>query len=468
MQNLKISPYLKFIKRKNDYAVYHSLLGRLVIMNKSAFFYLRKLQKSSALKDAEIKTKNIKLNKFLSDLKERHFLVPADFDEYTYIKNDEKLRAKKAKSGYLVRGLQLIVSNTCNFRCKYCFVNDLYNSVERASLQTSPQNQMMKWKIAKMAMNKTLKLLQKNKHKTLTVEFFGGEPLTNWPLVKKTIKYYKNKKYGIKIIYTITTNGSLITDEMAKIFKEYKVAVVISFDSPKNTERVSADGRNVLSLIEKKLKYLKQNSNWVAFNSTLSKETLPKYDGVALINFAKENGIAMIGLILDLDLKFYQLKNNRDSVLKKLWLTYTYARKNGLAIAGYWHQIFNQIIGKQALNLNSGYKTCPATGCKISVEPAGHIFICKCCSGYMGRIQNLQKALASSKYHEYAMRAYRNAPQCQGCEIENFCSGVCMGALEKKYGHTNIIEKSSCEIFKNITRKLIMNLNKNEAPNLNL
>ena len=417
---------------------------------------------------SKMEDKKPELKNFFGELKKRYFLAPSNLDEYIFLDESAKARKRKAKTGYLIRGLQLIVSNACNFRCKYCFVNDMYNSKERTEFQTNSANQAMAWDIAKMAMDKMLKLLKENKHQTLTVEFFGGEPLTNWPLVKKILKYYHNKKYGVNIAYTITTNGSLITKEIAETFKKYNVAAVISFDSPKNKERVCADGRGALETIGGNLEILKKTGNWAAFNSTLSKETLPDYDGRALVDFAKQNGIAMIGLILDLDLKFYQNKNNKEQVVKKLWTTYQYAKQNGIAIAGYWHQIFNQIIGRQALNLRSGYKTCPAAGCKISVEPAGHIFICKCCSGYLGHIKNPEQVLASEKYLEYAMKAYRNAADCAGCEIENFCAGVCMGSLERKYDSMDIIEKSSCEVFKNITKKLIMELKDNEAQKLYL
>ncbi len=61
------------------------------------------------------------------------------------------------------------------------------------------------------------------------------------------------------------------------------------------------------------------------------------------------------------------------------------------------------------------------------------------------------------------MRAYRNALECKGCEIEGFCSGVCMGSLEKKYHRLDAIEKSSCDVFKGITKKLIENVSTKEV-----
>ena len=132
-------------------------------------------------------------------------------------------------------------------------------------------------------------------------------------------------------------------------------------------------------------------------------------------------------------------------------------------MVGYWHQIFNQIAGSQPLNLLSGYKTCPATGCKLSVEPEGHVFICKCCSGYLGHVARPDAVLQSEQYKRYAMQAYRNAPECDGCEIEGFCSGVCMGALEKKYHRIDMTEKGACQVYRGITRRLLENVSPDDV-----
>jgi len=60
------------------------------------------------------------------------------------------------------------------------------------------------------------------------------------------------------------------------------------------------------------------------------------------------------------------------------------------------------------------------------------------------------------------MRAFRNAPDCEGCEIENFCSGFCLGPLEKKYNNIYVIEESTCKVYKELTKRLIMDVEKNE------
>jgi uncharacterized protein len=467
MQKLIVSKYLQIVPRNTDYAVYHSLFGNLELINSEGKNLLELFKTSNSIDkvvDTFEKYEPSTIWSYINDLRTRSFLIQDGINEYELIEADYDKRKQYLQSGYLIRVLQLIMTNRCNFNCEYCFVNNMYDSKERAELQRRPTNMKMSFDIAKQSVTNLLDLLQRNGNRYLNIEFFGGEPLINWSVIEFVLETFKNENSnGVNIIYSITTNGSLITERMAEIFKNYGVTVTVSFDAPSKIERSIIKKEKGGECVKRNLEILKKNGNWVTFNSVISKETLDEYDGKALIDIAKYYNIAMIGLILDLNLEFYENEANKEKVLKELWSTYRYGQSQGIPIVGYWHQIFNQIVGKQPVNFLSGYKTCPATGCKLSVEPEGHVFICKCCSGYIGHISDLDHVLASPQYEAYAMRAYMNAPECQGCEIEGFCSGVCMGSLEKKYHRLDVIEKSSCDVFKIITRKLIENVNAQEV-----
>ena len=460
---IKKSNLLNNVQREDGNIIYHSLYGNACLMDHEAvklLDYFETPHEMSNFINSLPKEKQSMAIEFINELKERCFIVTEDFDERIFLKRDMDFREKNFERGYLSRVLQLVTSNTCNFRCKYCFEKSMYKDPTRIEHQTEEANQYMSFEIAKKAMDNMIALLKKNNNKVLTVEFFGGEPLTNWKLVKQVLETYGNGDDELSIVYSITTNGSLITEEVSSLFKKYHVTVTISFDSPQSTERIRLDGKTALEILIPKLKILSKDKNWVTFNSVISQETMDNYDEIGLVDFAKENNVSMIGLILDLDLKFYSNEKNRKEVLQKLWKTYDYARKNNIQVVGYWHQIFNQIIGKQGNILQTGYKTCPATGCKISVEPAGHVYICKCCSKYLGEVDKFEDVLKTDGFKAYSMRAYLNSEACTGCEIEGFCSGVCMGGLEKKYEKLYGIEESSCEIFKAITKKLLENVNK--------
>ena len=135
--------------------------------------------------------------------------------------------------------------------------------------------------------------------------------------------------------------------------------------------------------------------------------------------------------------------------------TYRYAKKCGIPVVGYWHEPFAQIAGHQELNFTSGFKCCPGEGCKLSVEPEGHVFVCKGCSEGIGHISDLEKIFSHPKYKEYAFHAYRNAPACKGCMIENFCSTGCMGSIERHYKTINAVDERWCQVFRELTVRLI-------------
>ena len=462
MHRLKVSKYLQIVPRKGDFAVYHSLYGNLMLVDAKGKALLELFNGGCSI-DEVIKRFDAYdasvIWSYVHDLRMRDFLVIENYNEYEQIRSDAARREQRLEKGYLLRVLQLVVANTCNFNCKYCFVDTMYESEERTVLQRRSENMKMSFDVAKQAIEAVLGILERNGGSRLNIEFFGGEPLMNWLLIKSVLETFRNKSSGgIELLYSVTTNGSLITEEMAELFEKYNVTVTVSFDAPGPHGHAAVHKEKGSERVRENLEILKKYGNWVTFNSVISKETIDSYDGKALIDIAKKHSIAMVGLILDLDLAFYNKSSQREKVIEELWLTYEYGRLQGVPVVGYWYQIFSQIVGQQPINLLSGYKTCPATGCKVSVEPEGHVFICKCCSGYLGHISQPDAVLSSQKYRQYAMQAYRNASGCDGCEIEGFCSGVCMGALEKKYHRTDMVEKSSCEVYKGITKKLIENV----------
>lgn len=467
MQKLKVSKYLRIVPRGVDFAVYHSLYGNLLLVDAEGKALLQAFGGGCFIDEAIRKFSAYDASvvwSYVHELRMRDFLVTDDADEYGLVHADALRREKQLEKGYLLRVLQLVVANTCNFNCTYCFVDKMYGSKERDALQHRPENMTMSFSTAKQSIEKALDIVVRNGIPQLNIEFFGGEPLMNWPLIKRVLETFRTESpKGIELLYSVTTNGSLITEEMARLFKEHNVTVTVSFDSPGSSAHPAVKAQKGGDPVKEKLEILKKYGNWVTFNAVISRETVDSYDGKALIDTAKQYHIAMVGLILDLDLSFYSKESRRKKVIEQLWATYEYGRDQGVAVVGYWYQIFNQIAGLQPINLLSGYKTCPATGCKVSVEPEGHVFICKCCSDYLGHVSQLEAVLKSERYRRYSMQAYRNAPGCDGCAIEGFCSGVCMGALEKKYQRIDIVESSSCEVYKGITRKLLQNVDSNDV-----
>ncbi len=121
----------------------------------------------------------------------------------------------------IIKAMCLHVAHDCNLRCKYCFASqgDFQGKRELMDLETG---------------KKALDFILQNSgnRRNLEVDFFGGEPLMNFELVKELVKYGREeeKKYNKRFRFTITTNGVLLNDEIKDFINENMDNVVLSLD----------------------------------------------------------------------------------------------------------------------------------------------------------------------------------------------------------------------------------------------
>ena len=109
----------------------------------------------------------------------------------------------KERSGDVVKALCLHVAHTCNLNCSYCFASQGKYHGDRA---------LMSFEVGKRALDFLIE--NSGKRRNLEVDFFGGEPLMNWDVVKELVKYARSieKEHGKNFRFTLTTNGVLIDD----------------------------------------------------------------------------------------------------------------------------------------------------------------------------------------------------------------------------------------------------------------
>jgi uncharacterized protein len=122
--------------------------------------------------------------------------------------------------------LQLEVTERCQLRCRYCLYNNTYQSARNHG------NRDMSLSIAYKAIDYFKKHSYKSDMRAVT--FYGGEPLLRFDFVKSCIIYAKSVFLGTTVEFSITTNGALITPEIANFFLENNVNVVVSIDGPKD------------------------------------------------------------------------------------------------------------------------------------------------------------------------------------------------------------------------------------------
>ena len=149
-----------------------------------------------------------------------------------------------------VKALCLHVAHTCNLNCSYCFASQGNFKGERG---------LMSLETGKRALDFLIE--NSGDHVNLEVDFFGGEPLMNWDVVKEIVRYGRSieKEHGKNFRFTLTTNGVGIDDDVIDFANKEMHNVVLSLDGRKEVHdrlRKTADGRGSYDLIVPKFKKL--------------------------------------------------------------------------------------------------------------------------------------------------------------------------------------------------------------------
>lgn len=130
----------------------------------------------------------------------------------------------KQKTSGVVKALCLHIAHSCNLNCAYCFASQGKYHGERA---------LMSFEVGKRALDFLIE--NSGTRRNLEVDFFGGEPLMNFDVVKQLVAYARSveKQHNKNFRFTLTTNGMLIDDDVIDFANRECVNVVLSLDGRK-------------------------------------------------------------------------------------------------------------------------------------------------------------------------------------------------------------------------------------------
>ncbi len=151
-------------------------------------------------------------------------------DEVLQLEREGKLFAPDIYENYVfdfknrqtvVKALCLHIAHDCNLACRYCFAGEGEYHGERA---------LMSFEVGRKALD--FLVANSGNRVNLEVDFFGGEPLMNWDVVKRLVEYGRSieDSYHKKFRFTLTTNGVLLNDEMLEFLNREMANVVLSID----------------------------------------------------------------------------------------------------------------------------------------------------------------------------------------------------------------------------------------------
>lgn len=173
------------------------------------------------------------------------------FTEDIYEKSIDAFKGRKT----VVKALCLHIAHDCNLKCKYCFAEEGEYHGRRA---------LMSYEVGKKALD--FLVANSGSRVNLEVDFFGGEPLMNWQVVKDLVAYGRSleEPNHKKFRFTLTTNGVLLNDEMMEFVNKEMGNIVLSVDGRKEVHdkmRPLAGGQGSYDWIIPKFKKVAESRN---------------------------------------------------------------------------------------------------------------------------------------------------------------------------------------------------------------
>ena len=203
--------------------------------------------------------------------------------------------------------LSLQLTQQCNFRCSYCKYTKAVDNRAHA-------NKEMKLQTALNAIEFFSKRVSDSEN--VNIGFYGGEPLLKFDLIYKCIEYSKPLFMGKPLSFSITTNGSLLTEEIMEYFYQNNVHVLVSLDGPQEindyNRKYSSNGAGTFGEVFANLNALLTSQRYkknIRVNAVIS----PSYDYMKYENFFRNKLFSGVKIYAP----FVELENNRLPVFSK-------------------------------------------------------------------------------------------------------------------------------------------------------
>lgn len=169
--------------------------------------------------------------------------------------NDPLSNKKELLSKYesKLQQLTLNVSEACNMRCKYCVYSGKY------FYKRTHNSRLMNFIVAKRAIDFFLAHSRESENAAIT--FYGGEPLLNFKLIKDCVEYIKTIKATDQVSLGMTTNGTVLTNEMVDFLISNQISLLVSLDGPRAVHdryRVFKNGRGSFNVIINNLSKIRE------------------------------------------------------------------------------------------------------------------------------------------------------------------------------------------------------------------
>ncbi|MFA6075069.1 MAG: thioether cross-link-forming SCIFF peptide maturase [Negativicutes bacterium] len=333
-----------------------------------------------------------------------------------------------------VKALCLHVAHDCNLRCRYCFAGTGDFGHDRA---------LMSAQVAKSAVDFLVRSSGSRQH--CEIDFFGGEPLMNLPVVKQTVDYVREIERNTNKMFklTLTTNAVALTDEVVAYLNAENISLVLSIDGRKAVHdqlRPDCAGNGSYEQVLQGIKRAvasRNGKNYYVRGTFTAKNTDFFKDVVHLaeMGFSELSLEPVVTPISDLQLQPEHLPEifRQYELLAKKLFEYWQADN----AVNFFHYNIDLDNGPCIAKRLSG---CGAGGDYLAVDPEGKLFPCH---QFVGKAEfcvgNVTDGIIDGSVGEQLSAAnVFSKPECVKCWAKNFCSGGCHA---NNYNHNNDLYK---------------------------
>ena len=360
-------------------------------------------------------------------------------DDYEELAGEYKERSK------VIKALCLHVAHTCNLNCSYCFASQGKYHGERA---------LMSFEVGRRALDFLVE--NSGTRRNLEVDFFGGEPLMNWQVVKDLVAYARSieKDAGKNFRFTLTTNGVLLDDEVTEFCNREMHNVVLSLDGRKEVndrfrvdvagngsyERIVPNFQRFVAARGDKSYYMR--GTYTHYNPDFTNDLFHMAD-LGFTELSMESVVCAPGDPCALTEEDFPVLCEQYELLAKDMLR---RWREGRPITFYHYMIdlkHGPCIYKRVSGCGSGTEY-------MAVTPWGELFPCHQFVGdpkySLGNIwDGVTNTAAQDEFRH--CNAY-SRPDCKDCWARLYCSGGCAANSYHATGSIGGVYEYGCRLFK--------------------
>ena len=366
---------------------------------------------------------------------------------------DIKQAMQNGRKPQELKAMCLNIAHACNLTCSYCFAGQGNYKGEHA---------LMPFETGKAALDMLVR--ESGKRRNLEVDFFGGEPLLNWDVVKGLVEYGRSleREHGKRFRFTLTTNGVLIDDDVIDFCNREMYNVVLSLDGRPEVHdrfRVDRKGRGSYDMIVPKFREFvrRRGGQNYYIRGTYTRHNLDFVNDVL--------HMADLGFT-QLSMEPIVTSPGDPEALREEDLPVLYDQYEQLAVK----MLSRKQEGKgfdfyhYTIDLENGpclYKRLGGCGSGteyLAVTPSGDLYPCHQFVGddayLMGNVR--EGVTRPDLYKEFSSCGLASRQECESCWAKLYCAGGCAANAYHATGDINGIYEYGCKLFRKRLESALM------------